>query len=167
MYTFRKLELKDKEQLDILISSIQENLNVEEYWLPISDISRMNFFNDKWTYFIGAFNDTTLIAAVGLFLNKNEYGDSQALLNLENYKVAEIGRAMVLPEYRGHGLMIKITHMLVDVAKTLNINYLIATAHPQNYPSVKSLESVGMNKAKSCIKHGNYHRDIFLMDCTK
>ena len=135
------------------------------FWLPITEASWENFLNDDWTYFVGAFDDNKLIAAVGLFLNENEYEESQVLLKLQEYKIAEIGRAMVLTSYRGKGLMSEIILRLIRYSKQINIKYLIATAHPNNYPSIKSLEVIGMKYVKPCIKKAKYPGDIFLMAC--
>ena len=68
MQELRKLELRDKNQLEQLIEKISINLENEFFWLPITDESREHFFDDKWTYFLGMFEKEKLIAAVGLFL---------------------------------------------------------------------------------------------------
>lgn len=163
MQELRKLELRDKNQLEQLIEKISINLENEFFWLPITDESREHFFDDKWTYFLGMFEKEKLIAAVGLFLNKNEYEESAKKLQLQDKNIAEIGRAMVLPEYRNNGYMKQITKELVKYAEGHGIKYLVATAHPQNIPSQKALEALGMIRKGSCIKQGKYERDIFFL----
>ena len=160
----RKLEISDKDKLEKLIQTTEENLENEFFWLPITIESREHFFDNEWTYFLGMFDKDNLIAAVGLFFNKNEYGESEKILKLENYKIAEIGRAMVTPEYRHNGLMNKITKELITYAKKQGIQYLIATVHPQNIPSQKTAAALGMKKREHCVKHGKYERDILLLE---
>lgn len=167
MCVVRKLEKRDKEQLENLIDEITNNLENEYFWLTINDESRSHFFDESWTYFLGMFDGDKLIATAGLFLNENEYLESQSLLKLEKYKVAEIGRAMVSPEYRGRGMMKIITEELVSEAEHRGIEYLLATAHPSNMPSIKSLESIGMKKEAYFVKNEFFERNIYLMKCNK
>ncbi len=165
MGELRKLELKDKDKLEELIIRISIEIENEYFWLPINNESREHFFDKKWTYFLGMFEEDELIAAVGLFFNRNEYEESEKILEIENYNNAEIGRAMVLSKYRHNGLMKKITKELITYAKEHEIQYLIATAHPENMPSKKSLEAVGMVKKAHCLKLKKYERDIYLLKC--
>lgn len=163
MLNLRKLEVQDNNKLEELIKTIEGSLENEEFWLPITMESREHFFDEEWTYFLGMFDKEKLVAAVALFFNKNEYEESQKKLKLEKYKIAEIGRAMVLPEYRHKRLMKKITNQLITHSKELGIQYLIATVHPKNIPSQVTIENLGLIKKEKCIKQGKYERDIFLM----
>lgn len=164
MLELRKLEKCDSNKLEGLINQVENNLENELFWLPISIESREHFFNDEWTYFLGMFDNDKLIAAAGLFLNKNEYAESESILQLQNYKIAEIGRAMVAPEYRHNGFMKKVLQELINYSKKLGIQYLVATVHPENIPSQKTVVALGMEKKEHCVKQGKYERDIFLMN---
>lgn len=164
MQEFRKLELGDKEKLEKLIVMVEDTLENKYFWLPISDESRDHFFDDEWTYFLGAFENNELIAAVGLFFNKHEYGESAKKLGISDGKTAEIGRAMVSPNHRRKGLMKVITEKLINYAKIHGIQFLVATSHPQNKPSQISLESLGMEKRAFCVKTQKYERDIFILE---
>ena len=111
----KKLTLNDKEQLNILIGKIEENLEKEDYWLPINEPSREHFFDEQWTEFYGMFDGDELIAAAALFYNEHEYGESVQVIGLECDRVAEIGRAMVAPSYRGNNY----TQFIVSLENTL------------------------------------------------
>lgn len=165
MLELRKLEVSDKDKMEELLRKIKINLENELFWLPITTESKEHFFDEEWTYFLGMFDGEELVAAVGLFFNINEYKDSEKILKLQNCKIAEIGRAMVAPEYRHNGFMNKITKELINYAKEQKIQYLVATAHPENIPSQKTLKALGMVKKASCVKHGKYERDVFLLRC--
>ena len=72
-YIIRKLSKADEKQLNSLIREVESGLKKETFWLPITEISRMHFFDDTWTYFLGVFNnEEELIGAVALFFNENE-----------------------------------------------------------------------------------------------
>lgn len=125
--------------------------------------SKENFFNEEWTIFLGAFDKEELIGASALFLNKYEYEETINKLNLsKSFSFAEIGRCMVQPKHRGQNIMLSLNSELIKIAKLLNINYLVATAHPQNLPSKTSLEKLGMQKVDTIIKYNSFPRDIYL-----
>ena len=164
MFTFRKLNIKDKEKLDKLIDIIEKNLTNNAYWLPMQAEARNHFFDENWTIFYGAFKDDNLISACALFLNEFEYGESAEKLNLNKSEVAEIGRCMVNPDYRGNNLMLTLNSKLLDVAKQMGKKYIIATAHPDNIPSNNSLKALGMTTQKTVVKMERYPRNIMLLE---
>ena len=158
----RPLLKSDDAQLSILIATIENSLSDYTFWLPISDASRNHFFDSEWTHFFGAFDGGKLIAAVGLFLNENEYGESRKTVHLENKRVAEIGRAMCAPDFRRKGILNELTEEAIRQAKELDLEVLIATAHPKNVPSQSLLCHFGFAKEGYVIKSKFYERDIFV-----
>lgn len=163
MIKIRKLNIKDKDKLYSLIKLIEDNLFNNAFWLPIQEKAKANFFNEDWTVFLGAFNEDKLIGASALFLNKHEYEETVESLNmLKSFTFAEIGRCMVAPDYRGQNIMYTLNFELIKIAKRLQIDYLVATAHPQNLPSKTSLEKLGMKKVNTIIKYNSFPRDVYL-----
>ena len=158
-------EESDRRALDILITKIEKTNKNELFWLPISNESRDHFWDTDWTIFVGAFKQEKLIGALGLFLNENEYGESRDAIGLEG-KVAEYGRAMVLPEYRGYGLIDRLADELLPVAKERKVEKLIATVHPDNIPSSGFLTKMGFEKCGHIIKNDKYPRDILVKALT-
>lgn len=176
---FRILDEKDRSQLEELVNIIEANLPDKKWWLPISEESRRDFFNKEKTYFIGAFDGEKLAAACGLFLDENEYyeeieaikkacgEETFSITASDSYRVitdvAEIGRCMVKPEYRGQGLMYRINMKLVELAKEMGMEYIVATAHPDNLPSNGSF--IKMNMENKCTKMlwGGYLRNVYMM----
>ena len=159
----RKLTLDDKEKLDALIEVIEENLADPNFWLPINDTAREHFFDDDWTEFYGMFDGEVLAAAAALFYNEHEFGESVKELNSGITGVAEIGRAMVHPEYRGSNLLYSINTKLVEVAREKGFRYLLATIYPENLPSQRSFIKLGMTKQTTYRKSSGFVRDVFLM----
>ena len=160
----KKLNSNDQQALTELIDITEANLRDKVFWYPISDTSREHFLDDKWTNFFGIFDQNKLIAAAGLFYNDNEYGESAKVLHLGDHNIAEIGRIMTRPEYQHKGYMNIILSEIVKYAQTISLDYLIATVHPQNTPSYKALEKIGMHKKAHCIKHETYERDILVLN---
>ena len=157
----RQLTEKDRESLLNLIDTIEEKLENKTWWLPISAEALENFFNKDWTIFYGAFDGEKLVAASALFINK--YYFESIVSHLENVdinKFGKIGRCMVHPDYRGNNLMFKINQKLVKIAKSMNLEYLGAIAHPQNIASNTSLQKLGLRVAQTIIKDGKYPRNI-------
>ena len=159
----RKLFRSDANELYDLISIIEKNLENKEFWLPLKPTAKEHFFDENWTEFYGIFDGTVLVGAVALFYNEYEYGESLKYLNRNISNVAEIGRAMVRPNYRGNNILYLLNTKLIEVAKAKNIENLIATIHPQNIPSQKSFLKLGMKKQCTYIKSNGYVRDIYLL----
>lgn len=160
---FRKLFLKDKEALEQLITVIESNMKNKYFWLPIKEEARKHFFDNEWTEFYGLFDSGVLIAAAALFYNEYEFGESLKQLNIGGRKVAEIGRAMVHPKYRGHNLLYQINKNLIAVANRNGLEYVLATIHPENEPSQRSFRKAGLMKMDTYVKNDAYVRDIFVI----
>ena len=165
MNEVRQLTYEDGDEYFELIDAIEKQLDDELYWLPISAASRDHFFDDDWTTILGMYKDGKLIAASSLFYNSNEYGESASVIGLgpSAGRIAEIGRCMVLPDYRKNNYMLLLNERLVDIAKARHVNTIIATAHPDNEGSCRSLEKLGMKKEGFVIKNGSYPRNIYTM----
>lgn len=160
--TTRKLTISDKEQLYNLIEEIETTLSNKDFWLPINKISKDHFFDEKWTIFYGAFDGNKLIGASALFLNPHEYEESfnQLKLDINLDSVAEIGRSMVRPDYRGNYILARLNKILLHEALAHNKKYILATIHPDNTPSQKSFALIGMKKMTQYTKACGYVRDI-------
>jgi RimJ/RimL family protein N-acetyltransferase len=161
---FRQLSIDDKAELEELITLTESTIKHSDWWLPISDISRQHFFDEEWTCFYGGFLNEKLISASALFFNENEFGESRDKLGIGTCKIAEIGRCMVNPENQGNNLMFKINSILYSIAKEKEIQYLIATAHPDNLSSCKSLEKLGFVRKNTILKNSKYLRNIYLAE---
>ena len=165
MSDIRQLTEDDESDYFELIETIEGQLDNELFWLPISATSRDHFFDDEWTTVLGLYENEKLVAASSLFYNSNEYGESASIIGLgpSAGKIAEIGRCMVLPAHRGDDYMLLLNRKLLDMAKKRHVDTLIATAHPDNKGSCRSLEKLGMKKEGFAIKNGSYPRNIYAM----
>lgn len=166
MIVFRQLEQDDSESLYMLINDIECSLPDATWWLPIKKTAQEHFFDKSWTIFYGAFDKDKLVAASGLFINPYEYAECAIQLGLNLDKTAEIGRCMVLPDYRGHNLMFMLNKLLIEEALKLDRSTIIATAHPNNISSNKSLIKLGMSIKGEIVKMDSYPRNILVMHLT-
>lgn len=164
MLEIRKLEYTDSPELELLIAQIESTIACSTWWLPIVAEARANFFNDEWTIFLGAYADGKLVAASALFLDKFEYGESASHLKIHHDNIAEIGRCMVAPEFRGQNLMYQLNVRLLEYAHDRCIQTLIATAHPDNIASNRSLLKLGMKYECTIAKREKYLRNIYSME---
>jgi len=160
----RQLNKSDEISLINLINEIENSLIDKTWWLPIKKEARENFFNKEWTIFYGAFENSKLIGASALFLNEYEYGETVSYLNIDKKSVGEVGRCMVHPDYRGKNLLFIINSRIIEEAKEKKLNYLVATAHPENIASNKSLKKTGFKIMKTIVKEKIYPRNILLLE---
>lgn len=138
----RVLDKNDKAALEQLIYTIENALPVAEWWIPIDDIERSHFFDADWTCFLGAFNDDNeLVAASALFFNEHEFAEEAEKLGLDIHStnVAEVGRCMVHPDFRGHNLMCELNKRLCSIARKRHGEHHIFYPIQQMFPSSCSL----------------------------
>jgi RimJ/RimL family protein N-acetyltransferase len=158
MIDTRVLTESDAAALDDLIEVIESNLEHKEWWFPITKKSRSLFFDGKSAVLMGAFYGNKLVAASGMFFYEVLSETNVSTLSDE---LAEIGRCMVLPKYRGDNLMLKLNRELVAKARELGKKGLVATAHPDNIASCRSLETLGFTKKCLVKKWNNYSRNYY------
>jgi RimJ/RimL family protein N-acetyltransferase len=162
MLETRILTQADGALLDGLIDTIVEGIEHKEWWMPITKKSKSMFLDGKSAVIVGAFNEKNeLVAASGLFFFEVLSETNVSTLSSE---LAEIGRAMVLPEYRGDNLMLKLNRLLVDEARKLGKTRLVATSHPDNKASCHSLEKLGFTRKCLVRKWSNYSRYYYTYD---
>ncbi len=158
----RQLTNNDSKAFYDLIQITVESLEDQEFWLPIKDEVRKHFFDKSWTVLFGAFDGTTLIGAVGLFLNESEYSESLSYLSTTYEGPAKVDRLMVHPDYRGRGVTEKLMKELISEAKGLGVQNLIATIHPKNVAARNVMQGVGMELMCSYMNKDGYFRNVFV-----
>ena len=160
----RKLTESDRDALWALIADIESTLVSRDFWLPIKEAAREHYFDDSWTEFYGAFDGDRLVGASALFYNSFEFGESLSMLGKGPEGVAEVGRSMVHPDYRGRNLLMDINTELISVARGKGLTFLLATVHPDNVPSQASFRRLGFVKRTTYLKSDGFVRDIFTYD---
>lgn len=161
---YRQLKKNDETKLYDLISQIETNLQEPKFWLPINSVSKNHFFDNDWTYFLGLFDNDELIGASALFFNEHEFGESLSHCKNVKIPIAEIGRCMILPSYRGNNLIYKLNTELIKIAKEKGIKTVLATIHPENIPSQTSFKKLGFNIETTIVKNNDYIRNVLLLE---
>jgi predicted acetyltransferase len=70
---------------------------------------------------------------------------------------------MTLATSRSKGYMLNLNKKLLEVAKTKKIKYILATAHPENISSNKSLQNLKMKFIKEFTRH-NFPRNLYILE---
>lgn len=159
----RQLTQNDSQAFFELIDITVNSLENPEFWLPIKDEVRTHFFDKSWTVLFGAFDGSALVGAVGLFLNESEYSESLSYLSRPYENPAKVDRLMIHPNYRGRGVSDKLMKALIDEARRLKLQNLLATIHTQNTAAKKVMEKMGMELMCFYTNRDGYLRNVFVM----
>ena len=128
----RVLTPSDREAFFKLSKVVVEALTNKDWLIPMTEEEADATFHDNSKdVVLGAFIDYTLVATLGLFHDIRDYKEElpNEYLSLNG---AEIGEAMVRPDIRGNGLMNKLFEALQSYIQSSHLNFLLATAHPDN-----------------------------------
>lgn len=130
--TIRVLTPSDREAFFKLSKVVVEALTNKDWLIPMTEEEADATFHDNSKdVVLGAFIDDTLVATLGLFHDIRDYKEElpNEYLSLNG---AEIGEAMVRPDIRRNGLMNKLLEALQSYIQSSHLNFLLATAHPDN-----------------------------------
>lgn len=128
----RVLTPSDREAFFKLSKVVVEALTNKDWLIPMTEEEADATFHDNSKdVVLGAFLDDTLVATLGLFHDIRDYKEElpNEYLSLNG---AEIGEAMVRPDIRRNGLMNKLFETLQSYIQSSHLNFLLATAHPDN-----------------------------------
>lgn len=128
----RVLTPSDREAFFKLSKVVVEALTNKDWLIPMTEEEADATFRDNSkNVVLGAFLDDTLVATLGLFHDIRDYKEElpNEYLSLNG---AEIGEAMVRPDIRRNGLMNKLFEALQSYIQSSHLNFLLATAHPDN-----------------------------------
>ena len=159
----RKIEKVYHGQLKSLMKTVVDLLPKKEWLITPTQEEVENIFENSKVDYWGAFDGDKLVAISSLSYDEDDFAEIVKLLGIEKNKVAEIAECMTLPEARGNNLMFKINSLLVEKARERGIEYLIATAHPENNASNISLQKLGMTIAGQFYRYGKNFRNYLVI----
>ena len=145
---------------------IRKNLQNPAWFMPFSEENMIHTFDEGNTLIVyGAFVDGVL-ACISLFdTNQEEFKELSVASGVSlDKKGAELGGSMVLPEFRGQNLMLDVNNKLVEVAREMGIEYFVATVHPDNVASNRSVHKMGMQLKTTITRAGGYLRNVYLLE---
>ncbi|MCD8166042.1 MAG: GNAT family N-acetyltransferase [Bacteroides sp.] len=160
-----KLEKEYKDEVIRINQATVSNLTNPDLYIPFSqeDIEKAFGPTDEVMLY-GVICNGVLAAVSGLFFDISDLAGEGELQHNEPAETAEIGACMTLPEFRSKGYMLALNRKLTEIARQRGITRLVATAHPENSASNRSLEKLGMKRIKEFYRYGRYLRNLFVMD---
>lgn len=168
MIEYKKVLIDDKNKVEDLVKNVIEKLENKEYFIPPFNNEFNEMFNENISIIYGAYDGEKLVAIAKLELvEKYDVFELKQILNLKNYKVAELGRYLCLLEYRNCGIMQNLQKILIEEAQNLNYQYLVATAHPDNVASNKVIAKGNFELKEVKTLSNGYYRNIYLKDIRK
>lgn len=162
--TYKKIEIKDKDQLFKLIDTVLSGLENQEYFIPYERWELDSMYDEKnYAPLYGAYDGDKLVGMAQLYVSQDMLEDFKKEFELEKYTVCELGGNLVLPEYRGNGITTKLQTMELELAKKLEFDYIISMAHPDNIGSCKTLERVGLKFVKETRLSNGFLRKLYML----
>ena len=160
MMIIRELKPSDRETIFKLTKTVVYALENKDFLIPMTEEEAENTFRDNSKdVVLGAFLDDTLVATLGLFHDIRDYTEVLP----DNYRSlngAEIGEAMVLPDFRRNGLMNQLVESLQTYILNIPLDYILATAHPDNI-SNHLIQKAGFTLLKVFERRG-YTRNMYI-----
>lgn len=98
---------------------------------------------------------------------EDNLGRDLGLPEEELCKVAHMESAVVLPEYRGHHLQIRMLQYAESLIDRQRFCYFMATVSPDNPASYRSMEANGYQHVMTKEKYGGLLRRIYCKYCNK
>ena len=137
----RVLTPSDREAFFKLSKVVVEALTNKDWLIPMTkEEADATFRDNSKDVVLGAFIDDTLVATLGLFHDIRDYKEELPNEYL-SFNGAEIGEAMVRPDIRRNGLMNKLFEALQSYIQSSHLDFLLATAHPDNISNHLILKS--------------------------
>lgn len=165
MMEIKRLDKTYQNDFENMNCVIREGLVHKDWFMPLPDeIIRTLFEPDSAFVVYGCEVDGVLAGVSLLDHTEEEFAPLAKEAGVSpSMKGAELGVSMVLPAYRGQNLMLKIDSALIEVAKEEGLDYVVATAHPDNIASNKSLQKAGMQYVSTIMREGKYKRNVYYL----
>lgn len=157
----RRLNVADRMAFAELSALVVEALDNKEFLIPMTEAEAdVTFAEDSTDIVLGGFVDGRLVATVSLLHDINDYSEFMPV-ECQGKNGAEIGEAMVLPEYRRTGLMNELCKELTKCIMSSKLDFILATAHPDNAASNHLLTTGGF-KLHCVFSRRGYTRNFYV-----
>ena len=163
MLIYKKVECADAAQLRELIDRVLSSLERKEFFIPYEQWELDRMFDETYALLHGAYDGDKLVGIAQLYCDQSFTAECVEILGLEGERVCELGGNLVLPEYRGKGIMYCLIKLQSELARIKGYTVAIALAHPENFSSVRPLEKLGMQYVKTHLLKDEYLRNIYIL----
>jgi len=163
----RCLTPADRSSHKLMSQEIVKTLVAPDFLIPMTQEEYDDTYTDiNQDVVYGIFDGERLIATSSLLHDVRAYSSQPELQEVLTHPCIEIGESMVLPEYRGQGLMLRLNQLIKAEAQRQGAEYMLATAHPDNIASNTSLRHLGYRIIKEFTRAG-FRRNLLLLDLSK
>ena len=163
MIEYKIIDVSEKHELTELINIVQDGLERKEFFVPFSDKEIDAMFDENNAVTYGAYDYGKLVCTAQFYLGDEFVDEIKEALEIQNSLAGEFGGVLVLPEYRGKGIMKQFSSILVNEAKKKNYEYIVSVAHPENIASNKAISAMGAKLMKTDYL-GKYFRNMYLLE---
>jgi len=164
--TLRCLTPEDRKAHREMSIVIYDALPSKELLIPMTEEEYDDTYREGGEDVVyGIFDDGRLVATSSLLHDVRAYAANSELDEILKHKCAEIGESMVLPKYRGHGLMLYLNSLIKAEAERQGVEFMLATAHPDNIASNTSLLQLGYHIVREFTRAGK-RRNLHVMRMT-
>ena len=160
--SYRRLNKNDDAKVRKLVEDVYNKLENKDFFIPISESEFEELYEEEIGLLYGAFDGEKLVGISKLDKDNKYVVELKELLNIQDYKVSEMGRYLVLEEYRNNGIMFELEKMMIKDAIEIDYNYVIATVHPDNIPSNKTILKAGLQLHKTTVLTNGFLRNIYV-----
>ncbi|MCR5312668.1 MAG: GNAT family N-acetyltransferase [Bacteroidaceae bacterium] len=157
------LNPEDRHLHEEMSKQIVANLPREDFLIPMSEAEYDETFKKGSPDVVYAlFEGENMVATSSMLHDVRDYASEPEMSDILLGKCIEIGECMVLPSHRGQNLMFMLNNLIIDTARERGVEYILATAHPDNIASNTSLQHLGLKLIKTFDRHG-YLRNLYAM----
>ncbi len=163
-WTFRVAKKEDAEEIRRVMQKVYEQMENKSLFVPSSPEEILAHVESEG-FTVGAYDPQGKMA--GHFIVRypreaeDNLGRDLGLPETELLKVAHMESAVVLPEYRGHHLQIKMLRYAESLIDKKQFCYFMSTVSPDNPASYRSLEANGYQLMMTKEKYGGLIRRIY------
>ncbi len=162
--SLRCLTPEDRPKHKAMSQEIVKTLIAPDFLIPMTEEEYDDTYTEQNPDVVyGIFDGDRLVATSSLLHDVRAYASTPELSEVMKHSCIEIGESMVLPEYRGHDYMLRLNNLIKDEARRQGVEYMLATAHPDNIASNTSLSHLGYKLVKEFVRSG-YRRNLYLLD---
>jgi predicted acetyltransferase len=162
MIEYRKIEKREKQELSGLVAIVLDHLERKDFFIPFDEEEIEAMFDENNAVTYGAYDGDKLVGTAQLYLGDEFVDKIKKKLGVKDSLAAEFGGVLVLPEYRGNGIMKRFSKILIEEAKARKYEYIVAVAHPENIASNKGISATGAKLTKTDYL-GKYYRNMYLL----
>jgi GNAT superfamily N-acetyltransferase len=159
-----------KEDIPGILAAQEAVLRAADYdpqWLYPFCKEELEELMEEGAVSIGAYAEGSLIAFRAACFSGHEYEEITRALGspFTDIPCLLLYGMFVVPAWRGRHLQQKLTELCIDRCKERGIGTFLATVHPGNDPSLKSLKNLGFQvRAKKMLYGKEYERLILVKE---